>query len=183
MPVFPVPIHAGIRPTISDHFGFSATRGRLHAGSDVMFRRKEKDCAKANRTNLPTQSKCYEMPNGLPALAWDAGTVTRSGTINTGGRVEIDHGGGLSTKYFHLLNVRVREGQKVKAGDVVGTISFNPADFKLNHLHFEMLRNGKQVDPEPLIFSGRMVTAPGSTWIKIGVAAGIGYLAYRYVFT
>ena len=179
MPIFPVPILNSRLPTVSDHFGFSATRNRLHAGSDIMYRRLEK-----GEFDLPVFSKLFEMPNGIPALAFDSGVVTKSGVIGTGGRVEIDHGGGLATKYFHLRNIRVREGDRVKAGQVVGTISHNPTGFKLNHLHFEVLKNAKQVDPEPFLKGAQMVEAPADQkklLLTIAVVVGAGFLASRYI--
>lgn len=176
--IFPVPIVAGVRPEVSDHFGFSPVRGRNHQGADIMFRRKV-----CGSESLPTQSKCYEMPNDVPALAFDDGVVTKASVIRTGGRVEIDHGD-RKTKYFHLRNMRVKEGDRVKAGQPVGTISFNPSSYKLNHLHFEIHRGGDAVNPEPEVFRGQMVAKPLEfPFIKIGIAAGVGYLLYRYVFT
>jgi murein DD-endopeptidase MepM/ murein hydrolase activator NlpD len=125
------------------------------------------------------------MPEGVPALAFDDGVVTKSSTIGTGGRVQIDHGGGLETKYFHMRNLRVKVGDRVKAGQPVGTISFNPVGFKLNHLHFETLRNGIQVDPEPIMRTGQMIAAPselGGFLVNVGISAAIGYLAFKYLF-
>jgi murein DD-endopeptidase MepM/ murein hydrolase activator NlpD len=176
--VFPVPLLDGQPPKVSDHYGYSSTRGRLHAGADLMYRRP-----KTGTPKLPTHSANYFMPDGVPALAFDSGTVSRAGTIGTGGRVEIDHGGGLSTKYYHLRDLRMKAGDRVSAGDVVGTVSHNPSGYKLNHLHFETLKNGQQVNPEPRVFQGKMVNPPQTgTLLKIALAAGLGLLAYKYVF-
>lgn len=178
MPIYPVPILKGVIPKISDSFGFSPKRGRLHAGSDIMYRRPQKGAM-----SLPVASPHYEMPHGVPALAFDSGVVTKAGQIGTGGRVEIDHGSGLSTKYFHLRDLGVQVGQRVGAGQRVGTIYHNPAGFKLNHLHFEVHKNGKQVDPAPFLRNAKMVDAPGGGFlIKVGIAVAIGLLASKYVF-
>jgi murein DD-endopeptidase MepM/ murein hydrolase activator NlpD len=173
MPVFPVPLLKGVAPRISDSYGYSEVRGRLHAGSDIMYRRPEPGVEK-----LPVFAKHYHMPDGIPALAYDAGVVTRSGQIGTGGRVEIDHGGGIVTKYYHLVGLKVSAGDRVKAGQPVGIISHNPASYKLNHLHFEVLKNGKTVDPAAFLKASTMVKAPSSPILAAGLAVGAAVGAY-----
>jgi len=180
MPVFPVPLLAGIAPRISDSYGYSPVRGRLHAGTDLMYRRPE-----TGKEKLPIFSKNYYMPDGVPALAWDAGTVVKAGQIGTGGRVEIDHGGGLSTKYYHLTNLRVKAGDQVKAGQPVGTIGHNVAGYRLNHLHFEALKNGTAFDPAPLLAKSLKVPPPASEsgfLAKLGISVVLGILISKYVF-
>lgn len=175
MPTWPVPPLGALAPKISDHFGFSEQRGRLHAGVDIMYVREPRGALK-----LPVFARGFFMPDGVPALAFDSGIVTRSSIIGTGGRVEIDHRNGFSTKYMHLLDLRVRVGQAVKEGDPIGTISHNPSPgaFKLNHLHFELLQNGKQIDPEPFLLAARIApavapAAAGMSPILKGAAIGL----------
>lgn len=180
MPIFPVPILSGIIPKVSDHFGFSEQRGRLHAGADIMYPRQQ-----AGDLRLPEFSRRFFMPSDVPALAFNAGVVTRAGQIGTGGRVEIDHGNGFSTKYFHLSKLLVKAGDAVKAGDSVGIIGHNPDGFRLNHLHFEILQNGRQIDPEPLLVKAQQVALePGqvtggsfSQSVRKGAVIGIALIA------
>lgn len=176
MPIYPVPLLAGVAPRISDSYGYSAVRNRMHAGSDIMYRRPQ-----SGVSDLPVYAPNYYMPDGIPALAWDAGTVTRSGVIGTGGRVEIDHGDGLVTKYYHLLKLRVKPGQRVKAGQVLGDISHNPTGYKLNHLHFEAFKNGKVFDPGPMLKQG-LVVPPPRPGLAIGLAVGVAVAAYFLFF-
>jgi murein DD-endopeptidase MepM/ murein hydrolase activator NlpD len=179
MAVFPVPILKGVIPKISDSYGYSENRGRVHPGADIMYRRESKGTAQ-----LPVFSPFYYMPTGVPALAYDAGRVTRAGMIGTGGRVEIDHGGGLKTKYYHLRSPKVRAGQTVKAGQPVGDIYHNVSGYRLNHLHFEMIKNGSKIDPAPYLANAQKVEAPSTAAFlgKVGIAAVAGVLISKYVF-
>jgi murein DD-endopeptidase MepM/ murein hydrolase activator NlpD len=124
------------------------------------------------------------MPNGVPALAYAGGVVTRAGQIGTGGRVEIDHGNGLSTKYYHLRKLSVKQGDRVNAGDAVGSIYHNVSGYKLNHLHFEMLHNGQQFDPAKHLEAATKVETPDNMGflLNVGLAVGAGLLLNKYVF-
>lgn len=171
--VYPVPLHPdGRKPRISDSFGFSPKRGRLHAGSDIMYRKSP-----CTRTNLPTESKCYEMPNGTPALAMTSGKVIKAELQTKGHHIQIDHGtiGGanIQTQYFHLRNRLVKIGDTVRAGQPVGIIYHNISGYKLNHLHFQLRRNGTRIDPGPTIKRLPVIKAPG-----VGVG---GFLAKAMV--
>ena len=75
-------------------------------------------------------------------------------TAETGAVVEIDHGGGLTTRYAELRRTFVNAGEHVEAGDVIGEIGAG-AEGDAPHLHFELLRDGKQVDPEPKLRRGQ----------------------------
>ncbi len=64
--------------------------------------------------------------------------------------VVIDHTNGFSTVYSNLLTAEfVSIGEKVKSGQTIGTVG-NTASFEIldeAHLHFEILKNNEQVDP------------------------------------
>ncbi len=171
MPIFPVPIVAGVSPTISQGFGGT------HGGADLMLRR-----ASRGATMLPVYVPNYYMPHGIPALAYDDGVVSRAGTIGTGGRVEIKHAGGLASKYYHMRNLRVKVGDRVKAGQPIATIYHNVVGYKLNHLHYEMFRNGIRINPETLLAKAQKIDAPENFLLKIGLAVGAGLLISKYVF-
>lgn len=82
-------------------------------------------------------------------LAADAGTVILAGWPDNGGygmRVMLDHGNGYQTLYAHLSVVSVREGQTVQRGDVLGHMGTTGRSTGI-HLHFEIHRNGAQVNP------------------------------------
>lgn len=63
-----------------------------------------------------------------------------------GNQIELDHGYGYITKYAHLSRFNVKKGQKVKRGDVIG-FSGNTGLSKGPHLHYEVIRSDKKVNP------------------------------------
>ena len=60
--------------------------------------------------------------------------------------VLVDHGFGFQTLYAHMQGVNVRVGQKVKRGEQIGTVGSSGMSSG-NHLHYEVIQNGKKVDP------------------------------------
>jgi murein DD-endopeptidase MepM/ murein hydrolase activator NlpD len=84
---------------------------------------------------------------GTPALAAQAGVVTRAGTAgNYGNLVVVDHGNGLQTRYGHLSRIDVKPGDKVAAGQEVGEVGATGRTTG-PHLHFEVRQDGHAVDP------------------------------------
>lgn len=67
-----------------------------------------------------------------------------------GNMVDIQHTGGVVTRYGHLLRYVVKVGQKVKAGDVIG-YEGSTGNSTGSHLHFEVHVNGEPVDPVPFM--------------------------------
>lgn len=70
-----------------------------------------------------------------------------------GNVVEIDHGGGLVTRYSHLDRFLVKLGQKISVGQPLGTVGMTGGAVA-PHLHYEMLIHGRQVDPVPYLIEG-----------------------------
>lgn len=74
--------------------------------------------------------------------------------------VVIEHANGFSTVYSNLLTAEfVKEGEKVTSGQTIGTVG-NTASFEIldeSHLHFEILKNGEQIDPNMYLKSGDSV--------------------------
>lgn len=73
---------------------------------------------------------------------------TPNNASNPGNMVKIDHGNGYQTRYLHLAysTVKVSVGQKVSKGQVLGYMGNTGYSFG-GHLHFEVLKNNKQIDP------------------------------------
>jgi murein DD-endopeptidase MepM/ murein hydrolase activator NlpD len=70
-----------------------------------------------------------------------------------GNYIEIDHGNGFVTRYAHLEVLNVKAGQKVTKGFVIATTG-NSGGSVAPHLHYEIIRNNKQVDPVRYLISG-----------------------------
>lgn len=69
-----------------------------------------------------------------------------------GNSIEINHGNGYVTTYSHLADIRVRNGQKVKQGAIIGRVGISGTSFA-PHLHYEVLLNGKYQDPVNYFFA------------------------------
>ena len=67
--------------------------------------------------------------------------------------IKIDHGYGYETIYAHLWKINVKKGQKVKRGDKIGK-SGNSGRAAGFHLHYEVHKNNKTVDPLRYFFTG-----------------------------
>jgi murein DD-endopeptidase MepM/ murein hydrolase activator NlpD len=65
-----------------------------------------------------------------------------------GKAVVIDHGNGVSTLYGHNSELLVRPGDRVQAGQLVAKVG-STGDSTGPHLHFEVVVDGKKVDPRP----------------------------------
>ncbi|MCQ2295255.1 MAG: M23 family metallopeptidase [Bacteroidales bacterium] len=92
---------------------------------------------------------------GTPIYATGNGTVTKAGRGGMSGygvAIVINHGYGFQTLYAHLLDVKVREGQKVKRGDLIGTVGRSGLASGY-HLHYEVIQNGNKVNPVYFLFN------------------------------
>jgi len=82
-----------------------------------------------------------------------AGIVTWSGPLyGYGNLIEISHGGGYITRYGHNEINLVTVGEKIDKGEVIAVMG-NSGRSTGTHVHFEVLRNGKQVNPREYIVS------------------------------
>ena len=89
-------------------------------------------------------------PDGTKVVAALPGTVISAGyDTGYGNNVLIQHSGGLQTRYGHLGSVNVKAGDVVDSESVLGTVGSTGRSTG-PHLHFEVTRMGKPVDPLPL---------------------------------
>jgi murein DD-endopeptidase MepM/ murein hydrolase activator NlpD len=90
----------------------------------------------------------FAAPMGTDITAAASGTVTFAGWEGSyGNKVVIDHGNGYTTTYSHLSDIDVSKGQKVQTGDHIGDMG-STGNSTGSHLHFEVLKNDKFMDPE-----------------------------------
>jgi len=100
----------------------------------------------------------FRAPTGYPAPAVLAGRVLRAGWEGGyGNLVEIDHGNGIVTRYGHLSAIKVKAGQKVTAGQVIGRVGSTGRSTG-SHLHYEIRVGGKPINPMTYIGPGREMT-------------------------
>ena len=100
-----------------------------------------------------------------PVLAAGAGMVVRAGwTAGYGYEVEIQHAGGLMTRYSHLASPLVLEGTPVQPGDALGLAGRTGTATGV-HLHFEFVRDG--VPRDPLGEFRKLVGAPSPTVVLV----------------
>ena len=90
----------------------------------------------------------YLVSEGTPVFATADGKIKSLSEKNSshGKAVTIDHGNGYQTSYSHLLDIRVKKGQKVKRGDIIA-LSGNTGLSFAPHLHYEVIYNDMRVDP------------------------------------
>jgi len=84
---------------------------------------------------------------GSPVLASGDGVITSvSNYVNGYGNcIRIDHDNGMETFYAHLSEIHVKKGDHVTKGSTIGKVGAS-GQAASPHLHFELLRDGKQWD-------------------------------------
>ena len=84
---------------------------------------------------------------GKPIIASDGGKVVEAGWhYSYGYYVLIDHGNGFKTRYAHCSKLNVKVGQRVAQGEYIADVG-NTGNSYGAHLHFEIIKNGKLVNP------------------------------------
>jgi len=119
--VFSNPLDSGLKTT---QFGVRGKKRRFHGGLDI--------AAKL----------------GTPILSPLSGVVKEAKfSKGHGNSIIIDHGNNIVTRYSHVQKMSVKKGEKVLHDQEVGTVG-TTGDSTKPHLHFELMINGKSVDPE-----------------------------------
>lgn len=90
----------------------------------------------------------FSAPQGTPIYATADGRVTTAGNKGNGygNHVEINHGFGYETLYGHMVRVKVKPGQTVKRGEVIGWVG-STGKSTGPHLHYEVHKGARPIDP------------------------------------
>jgi murein DD-endopeptidase MepM/ murein hydrolase activator NlpD len=91
-------------------------------------------------------------PEGSPVYATGDAVVQHVTTDSGYGKlIVLDHGFGYKTIYAHLSEFKVREGQQIKRGELIG-LSGNTGISDGPHVHYEVVKNGVKMNPENFLF-------------------------------
>ena len=92
---------------------------------------------------------------GTPIVAVTDGRVTGAGRMGgCGNTVRLRHDASLDTRYCHMSRVAVNRGQSVRRGQVIGYVGSTGLSTG-PHLHYEMYRNGRAIDPSSVQYVTR----------------------------
>lgn len=125
-------VYFSVRPvtgTITSRFGANESiRDHTHKGMDIAA------------------------PYGTKILAAAGGKVTYSGWMGGyGNLIIITHENGIQTYYGHASKLYASVGDKVNAGDTIAAVG-STGNSTGNHLHFEIRKNGTQINPQKYIY-------------------------------
>ena len=96
----------------------------------------------------------FNAPPGTPVLAAADGVILSAAWDGDFGKlVEVDHGGGLTTRYAHLSRMDARPGSVVKRGEPIGAVG-NTGRSTGPHLHFEVRMLGVAQNPAQFLAQG-----------------------------
>jgi murein DD-endopeptidase MepM/ murein hydrolase activator NlpD len=90
----------------------------------------------------------FTSPQGSPIYATADGTIVTAGNLGNGygNHVVINHGYGYQTLYGHMYRIKVRNGNRVKRGEIIGWVG-STGKSTGPHLHYEVHKNGRKMDP------------------------------------
>src|SRR5690606_37291183 len=93
----------------------------------------------------------FSAKEGTEIMAVAAGVVTRAGKFHDYGyMVEVNHGGNYATRYAHNKSNLVKVGDVVKKGQVIALVGSTGRSTGA-HVHFEVYKNGRPIDPATYI--------------------------------
>ena len=97
---------------------------------------------------------------GTPVRAVADGRITLAGwNGGYGKQVRIQHAGGLASSYAHMSSISARSGAVVRRGEVIGRVGWTGLTTG-PHLHYELYRNGRAVDPSSVASAPAMRAVP-----------------------
>ena len=114
----------------------------------------------ARRGRRPHWGLDLAAPRGTPIIAAHDGVVVYSGRdfSGYGNLILVENGYGWATLYAHLQSFQVREGERIRQGQVLGTMGRTGRATGV-HLHFEIRKFRDPIDPLPLLPAGPQLVA------------------------
>jgi murein DD-endopeptidase MepM/ murein hydrolase activator NlpD len=96
----------------------------------------------------------FTAPTGTDVYVTGDGVVEQieSSQRGYGNSILVNHGFGIKTLYGHMDHFKVKQGQKVKRGDIIGFVG-NTGLSTAPHLHYEVIRTGEKVNPVNYFFN------------------------------
>ncbi len=90
----------------------------------------------------------FSAPQGTPIYASGSGKVVKTSKSprGYGNTITIEHGFGYQTFYAHIKDIKVKRGETIKRGQIIGTVG-NTGKSTAPHLHYEVRKNGRTVNP------------------------------------
>jgi len=109
----------------------------------------------------------FTAPRGTPVYASGNGVVIRADNSASGygNHIRIDHGFGYESLYAHLYKYNVRNGQKIKRGDLIGFVG-STGRSEAPHLHYEIFKDGDRINPINFYY-GNLTTEEFAELLKI----------------
>ena len=102
------------------------------------------------KTTRPHRGTDYAAPTGTPVFSAGDGRVSRAGYSRANGNyIFVKHGEQYITKYLHLNKRKVKAGQRVSQGQIIGSVGSTGAATG-PHLHYEFLVNGVHRNPRTI---------------------------------
>lgn len=125
------------RGRVSSEFGVTRSSGRKHGGIDIA---------------APAHTRIHAARGGV---------ITRRAYSDTYGNViYMDHGGGLETRYAHMIQFATyKVGDRVEKGQLIGYVG-STGNSTGNHLHFEIRRSDQGENPRDFISGDPLNTLP-----------------------
>ncbi|WP_239696612.1 peptidoglycan DD-metalloendopeptidase family protein [Paenibacillus oryzisoli] len=108
-------------------------------------------------TSRPSMHTGYDIDGEYndPVYVTAAGKVIAVGFDGElGNYIVVDHGRGIETEYMHLNKILVKRGESVTKGQHIGLVGSTGRSTG-SHLHYEVHKNGIQIDPKPYLISDR----------------------------
>ncbi len=103
------------------------------------------------KTRRPHRGIDYAAARGTPVFSTGDGRVTKAAYNSaSGNHIVVQHGLAYTTKYLHLNKRHVKKGQKIKQGQIVGTVG-STGYATGPHLHYEFLVNGVHRNPSTIL--------------------------------